>query len=112
MQYVDIEYAIDVATCSRCKFSAEARRFRMTHQYDRIMADGTVKRMEEFDGVYRCPRCGTGAHHAGVDIAKRWCVKAIPRNEAIDKGYRCVDEARPWVKGKHNERQSRVGVRK
>lgn len=57
-ELVEVEKLERWGKCRRCKHEAKLSKFRLTHNHDQVLADGSVKRKQIFDGVYRCPYCG------------------------------------------------------
>ena len=56
--YTEIKKDIDYARCSKCGHNATSKDFRLMHITE-IVEKGAIKRKKTFDGILRCPMCGT-----------------------------------------------------
>ena len=61
IEYVEVERSKHFARCLKpgCGFSGERSRFRLTQPEVKGQGGGLFKEVRHFDGVYRCPYCGT-----------------------------------------------------
>lgn len=70
MAWVETERNVRMAECRRCSHRATQLKFRLLHQADRVMANGTVERIREFDGILQCPRCRTAFPREWKEVVK------------------------------------------
>lgn len=71
MALIEVTKKTKYARCA-CGFDAKLSRFRLVTISDVPQADGSIKQVRHFDGVYRCPMCGTANPKQRIEELTEW----------------------------------------